>query len=91
MQLAAILLFLIILMINLILGLVPYINNISNVGGFISGFLIGFVLLFEPQLDRIAQKKGGLFEYDLKHKVQKKQKWDRPVLRGVSLAILVFV
>nr|GMD55150.1 RHOMBOID-like protein 8 [Ipomoea batatas] len=90
-KLAAILLFLIILMINLILGLVPYINNISNVGGFISGFLIGFVLLFEPQLDRIAQKKGGLFEYDLKHKVQKKQKWDRPVLRGVSLAILVFI
>ncbi|CAH9137020.1 unnamed protein product [Cuscuta epithymum] len=90
-KLGAVLIFLVILAVNLILGLLPYINNFSNVGGFISGFLIGFVLLFEPQLSTRAQEKGGLFEYDLKHKVKLKQKLDRPFLRGASLVMFIFV
>ncbi|KAL2467428.1 Rhomboid-related intramembrane serine protease family protein [Abeliophyllum distichum] len=76
-----------ILMLNFILGLMPYINNFSNIGGFISGFLLGFVLLFKPQLGKMYQNKGGLFDYDVKHSVKLKQKLDRPVLRSISLVI----
>ncbi|KAA8546347.1 hypothetical protein F0562_002914 [Nyssa sinensis] len=78
-----------ILMINLVLGLLPYVNNFSNIGGFISGFLLGFVLLFNPQLEQMAQNKGGLFDYNVKGSaiVDLRQKLDRPVLRIVSLVL----
>ncbi|RAL46406.1 hypothetical protein DM860_015399 [Cuscuta australis] len=90
-KLAAVFVILMILVVNLIIGLLPYINNFSNVGGFITGFLIGFVILFKPQLNRRAQAKGGLFEYDLKQKVKLKQKLDRPFLRGIFLTIFLFL
>ncbi|KAL3504044.1 hypothetical protein ACH5RR_033885 [Cinchona calisaya] len=78
--------FLVILTINLILGLVPYVNNFSNIGGFLFGFLLGFVLLFKPLVGKAAQK-AGLFEYDVKHAVRLRHKLDKPVLRSISLVI----
>ncbi|KAL6962079.1 hypothetical protein U1Q18_037033 [Sarracenia purpurea var. burkii] len=77
--------------INLVLGLLPYVNNFSNIGGFFSGFLLGFVLLFSPHLGQIAQNKGGLFEYEVKCSANLRQKLDRPVLRSVSLVIFSFL
>ncbi|KAM4075028.1 hypothetical protein ACJW30_10G139200 [Castanea mollissima] len=76
-------------MINFVLGLLPYVDNFSNIGGFISGFLLGFVLLFSPQLRLVAQNKGDLFEYGVKDsiKLKLKQKLDRPVLRSISLLL----
>ncbi|KAK2994842.1 hypothetical protein RJ640_026039 [Escallonia rubra] len=79
------------LVISLALGLLPYINNFSNIGGFISGFLLGFVLLFCPQLRKMSQSEGGLFDLDVKHPVKLKQKLDRPVLRIVSLLVFSFL
>ncbi|KAF5954769.1 hypothetical protein HYC85_007625 [Camellia sinensis] len=73
--------------INLALGLLPYVNNFANIGGFISGFLLGFALLFNPLLGKMAQNKGGLFEYDVKCSVKLRQKLDKPVLRTVSLVL----
>ena len=76
-------------MINFVLGLLPYVDNFSNIGGFISGFLLGFVLLFSPQLRLVAQNKVDLFEYGVKDsiKLKLKQMLDRPVLRSISLLL----
>ncbi|KAG8379585.1 hypothetical protein BUALT_Bualt07G0104200 [Buddleja alternifolia] len=78
-----------ILMLNAILGLMPYVNNFSNIGGFISGLLAGFMFLFKPQVGKAYQTKGGIFEYNVKNsvKIKIKQKLDKPVLRSVSLMI----
>ncbi|XP_052202810.1 RHOMBOID-like protein 8 [Diospyros lotus] len=73
--------------INIVLGLLPYVNNFSNMGGFISGFLLGFVLLFSPQFGHMAQSKAGLFDYDVKCSVKLRQKLDRPVLRSSFLVL----
>lgn len=34
---------------NLVVGLLPFVDNYAHIGGFISGFLLGFVLLIQPQ------------------------------------------
>ncbi|KAI4307337.1 hypothetical protein L6164_030537 [Bauhinia variegata] len=66
---------------NFALGLLPYVDNFSSIGGLISGFLLGFVLLFRPQ--QVAPNKEGLVEYDFKTYIKSKlkQKLDRPVVR----------
>ncbi|XP_063948670.1 inactive RHOMBOID-like protein 8 [Daucus carota subsp. sativus] len=83
--------FSLILVINLVLGLLPYVNNFSNIGGFFCGFILGFVLLFKPDLGTLAQSKAGLFEYEVKHSFKLKQKLDRPVLRIVFLVLFVLL
>lgn len=89
MQFSAVVSIFFVTMINFVLGLLPYVDNFSNIGGFISGFLLGFVLLFSPQLRLVSQNKGDLFEYGVKDsiKLKLKQKLDRPVLRSISLLL----
>ncbi|TKY74332.1 RHOMBOID protein 8 [Spatholobus suberectus] len=75
---------------NFFLGFLPYVDNFSSIGGFISGFLLGSVFLLTPQLQpRVAPNKGGLIDYGVKSyiKLKLKQKLDRPVLRIVSLIL----
>lgn len=80
-----------ILMTTLVLGLIPYINNFANIGGFMSGFLLGFVLLFRPQQEKLACNKGGIFEFDAKHIVKRRKTLDKPVQRGVVLVIFALL
>ncbi|KAL8502123.1 hypothetical protein ACS0TY_021297 [Phlomoides rotata] len=75
----------IILMLNIIIGLMPLVNNFSNIGGFISGFLSGFILLFKPRVMKLHQNKGGIFKY--KHSVKPIRKFDRPISRIISLVV----
>lgn len=91
-QFAALALLLFICIINFALGLLPYIDNFSSLGGFLSGILLGFVLLFSPRISRAAQK-GGLFEYSVKTsiKLKLKEKLDRPALRLVSLVLFTLL
>eukprot|EP00271_Cylindrocystis_brebissonii_P010625 TRINITY_DN26886_c0_g1_i1.p1 TRINITY_DN26886_c0_g1~~TRINITY_DN26886_c0_g1_i1.p1 ORF type:complete len:440 (+),score=48.31 TRINITY_DN26886_c0_g1_i1:423-1742(+) len=37
--------------INIVLGLMPYVDNFAHMGGFIAGTLLGFSLLLKPQLE----------------------------------------
>ncbi|KAM7267596.1 hypothetical protein ACFE04_009762 [Oxalis oulophora] len=67
--------------INFLLGLLPYVDNFSNIGGFIFGFLLGFVLFLTPDLEQV-----GEYEYEAKKSIFK-LKLDRPVLRIVSLTL----
>ncbi|KAK9713796.1 hypothetical protein RND81_06G052100 [Saponaria officinalis] len=81
---------LIVFTINFALGLLPFVDNFSNIAGFISGFLLGYVLFFSPQLRKPALHKG-LFDYGVKNSVTLKQKLDRPVLRAVSLVLFTLM
>ncbi|KAL5076571.1 hypothetical protein RYX36_015555 [Vicia faba] len=78
---------------NFFLGFLPYVDNFSSMGGFISGFLLGTVLLFTPQLQQVAPNKGDGIDYDLKSyiKLKFKQKLDRPVTRIVSLILFTLL
>ncbi|OVA06154.1 Peptidase S54 [Macleaya cordata] len=73
------------------LGLLPHVDNFSNLGGFLSGFLLGFVLFFDPLLGQVAQNKKGLFEYNEKSSVNFKHKLDKPVLRSISLVLFALI
>ncbi|MCL7029668.1 hypothetical protein MKW94_022161, partial [Papaver nudicaule] len=77
--------------INLSLGLLPHVDNFSNIGGFLSGFLLGFVLFFDPRVAQVPQNKKGLFEYKEKSKINFKQKLDKPVLRSISLILFALL
>ncbi|KAB5568654.1 hypothetical protein DKX38_002447 [Salix brachista] len=78
---------------NLMLGLLPYMDNYSSIGSLMSGFLLGLVLFYTPRLRQVAQKKIGLGEYGVNSSFNWKQKLDRPVLRSASLLVfsLLFV
>ncbi|CAJ2644300.1 RHOMBOID-like protein 8 [Trifolium pratense] len=78
---------------NFLLGFLPYVDNFSNIGGFISGFLLGTVLLFSPQFQQVAPSKGDQIDYSLKSyiKLKFKQKPDRPVTRIVSLILFTLL
>ena len=34
--------------VNLVLGILPHVNNFAHIGGFLAGFLLGFVVLMRP-------------------------------------------
>ncbi|XP_050376737.1 RHOMBOID-like protein 8 [Argentina anserina] len=78
---------------NFLLGLLPYVDNFSNFGGFVSGFLLGSVLLSSPQVREEVQAKGGFLDNDLKSSIKAKlgQKLDRPVYRSVCLFLFVLM
>ncbi|XP_058088714.1 RHOMBOID-like protein 8 [Magnolia sinica] len=76
--------------INLVLGLLPHVDNFSNIGGFLSGILLGFVLLYNPLLCRVEQKKG-LFDYDVRSSMRLKDKLDKPAMRIASLVLFGLV
>ncbi|KAJ0085718.1 hypothetical protein Patl1_08451 [Pistacia atlantica] len=77
--------------INFAVGLLPYVNNFSSIGGLISGFLLGFVLLFTPEVKPLVHNKAGLYEYTTKSSIKSKLKLDRPIIRGVCLILFVAV
>ncbi|XP_074282522.1 inactive RHOMBOID-like protein 8 [Silene latifolia] len=81
---------LLVLAINFAIGLLPFVDNFSNIAGFVSGFLIGCVLFFSPQLRKPALHKG-LFDYGVNKSVSLKQMLDKPVLRTVSLVLLLLM
>ncbi|KAJ3680139.1 hypothetical protein LUZ60_016417 [Juncus effusus] len=64
-RVAALLNILVIAVINLVLGILPHVDNFAHIGGFLTGFLLGFILLFEPQFDwqKSRGRQGGASKY----------------------------
>ncbi|KAF5207853.1 Rhomboid-like protein [Thalictrum thalictroides] len=87
---ASVTLFLLV-MFNITLGLLPHVDNFSNLGGFVSGILLGFVFFFDPLVGQVPHNKRGLFEYNDKSSVQLKHKLDKPLMRGISLVLFSLV
>lgn len=77
--------------INILLGLLPHVDNFSSLGGFISGFLLGFVLFIDPRLGKRAENKGGLLGNSIESSISLKHKLDRPVLRSASLVLVAIM
>ncbi|GER34969.1 rhomboid family protein [Striga asiatica] len=48
-KVAALLTLLVIVAINLVVGILPHVDNFAHIGGFLTGFLLGFILLPRPQ------------------------------------------
>ncbi|XP_062098645.1 inactive RHOMBOID-like protein 8 [Humulus lupulus] len=83
-------------MINLALGLLPYVDNFSSLGGFIAGILLGSVLLCSSQIEQNPQNngKGALFEHSENKsftKLRLKQKLDMSILRTLTLALFCVI
>ncbi|EMS68810.1 Inactive rhomboid protein 1 [Triticum urartu] len=57
-KVAAVTTLLFVIAVNLVLGILPHVNNFAHIGGFLTGFLIGFVLLMRPHF-------GGMGRYRL--------------------------
>ncbi|KAJ4972126.1 hypothetical protein NE237_005225 [Protea cynaroides] len=55
---AALLTLLFIIVINLVVGILPHVDNFAHIGGFASGFLLGFVFLIRPQFAWVSQRSG---------------------------------
>ncbi|KAF8118737.1 hypothetical protein N665_0002s0050 [Sinapis alba] len=55
-KIAALLTLLFVIVINLAFGILPHVDNMGHVGGFLVGFLLGFVLLARPQINWLARK-----------------------------------
>lgn len=72
--------------VNLCIGLLPFADIFSSIGGFLSGILLGIMHLFNPQL-AIMERKKGLFDYDLNRSVKLRQKLDKPIPRIIALLL----
>ncbi|XP_039138991.1 RHOMBOID-like protein 8 [Dioscorea cayenensis subsp. rotundata] len=77
-------------MANFFIGLLPYVDNFSNIGGFLTGIFLGYALLYNPQLSQLERQKG-IFDYDSKSSVKLKQKLDKPALRIVALLCFIAI
>ncbi|KAK1287134.1 hypothetical protein QJS10_CPB19g00164 [Acorus calamus] len=90
MQLKSLVVLALVLLTNFIVGLMPYIDNFSNIGGFLSGILLGYAILFDPRLV-IRDRKKGLFDYGFKNSSNLKQKLDGPVSRIIAMGLLTLI
>lgn len=53
-KVAALLTLLFVIVVNLAFGILPHVDNVAHLGGFLVGFLLGFVLLARPQFKWLA-------------------------------------
>ncbi|MFS7953693.1 putative peptidase S54, rhomboid, Rhomboid-like superfamily [Helianthus anomalus] len=53
-QVAALVMLVLMILMNLLVGILPHVDNFAHIGGFITGFFLGFILLARPQLDWIV-------------------------------------
>ncbi|PWA54202.1 hypothetical protein CTI12_AA435730 [Artemisia annua] len=53
---AALLTLILIILINIVFGFIPHVDNYAHIGGFFTGFFLGFVILIRPQFKWINQK-----------------------------------
>ncbi|PWA53525.1 Peptidase S54, rhomboid [Artemisia annua] len=81
---AALLTLIVIVVINLAVGILPFVDNFAHIGGFMTGFLLGFILLPRPQF-------GWLERHNLPAgvRVRSKYKVYQYILGMIALAALV--
>lgn len=69
---AAFMTLVLVVVINLVIGILPHVDNFAHIGGFVSGFLAGFVLLVQPQAgwinggsdnESLMKRKHTLYQY----------------------------
>ncbi|CAF2118815.1 unnamed protein product [Brassica napus] len=83
-KVAALLTLLFVIVINLALGILPHVDNMGHLGGFVVGFLLGFVLLARPQFKWLARE-----HIPQGRRLTSKYKPYQYILRLISLALLI--
>lgn len=78
------LIILVIVVLNLVVGILPHVDNFAHIGGFLTGVLLGFVLLPRPQLGWVERRNRPP---DIL--VKPKYKAYQYVLWFISLALLI--
>jgi hypothetical protein len=61
-KVAAVLTLLFVVAVNMVLGILPHVNNLAHIGGFLTGFLLGFVVLMRPHfgwMERYGMPAGS--------------------------------
>ncbi|XP_071712179.1 RHOMBOID-like protein 2 [Rutidosis leptorrhynchoides] len=81
---AALITLILIVVVNLAVGILPFVDNFAHIGGFLTGFLLGFILLPRPQF-------GWLERHNLPADVRVRSKYKvyQYVLGLLALALLV--
>ncbi|KAI3678304.1 hypothetical protein L6452_37591 [Arctium lappa] len=54
-KLAALTTLVLMILINLMVGILPHVDNFAHIGGFVTGFFLGFILLIRPHFHWINQ------------------------------------
>ncbi|KAL0672353.1 hypothetical protein Bca4012_000333 [Brassica carinata] len=80
----ALLTLLFVIVINLALGILPHVDNMGHLGGFVVGFLLGFVLLARPRFKWLAREHIP----EGRHLTSKYKPYQY-ILRLISLALLI--
>lgn len=83
-QVAALLTLLFVVVINLAFGILPHVDNMGHLGGFVVGFLLGFVLLARPQFKWLARE-----HIPQDRRLTSKYKPYQYILRLISLALMI--
>ncbi|CAK9136799.1 unnamed protein product [Ilex paraguariensis] len=81
---AALITLVVIVVINLAVGILPFVDNFAHIGGFLTGILLGFVLLPRPQFGWIERRN---MPADVR--VKYKYKAYQYVLWLISLSLLI--
>lgn len=84
-KVAAVLTLLFVIAVNLVLGILPHVNNFAHIGGFIAGFLLGFVVLMRPHfgwMERYSMPAGTAC-------TSKKYLLYQWILMAIALALLI--
>ncbi|KAH7531129.1 hypothetical protein ACOSP7_027422 [Xanthoceras sorbifolium] len=81
---AALLTLLVIIAINLVIGILPHVDNFAHIGGFLSGFLLGFVLLPRPRFGWLDHRNISATA-----PIKSKYKGYQYILWLISLVLLV--
>lgn len=62
MQATAVMTLMSVVVVNLVIGILPHVNNFAHIGGFVTGFLLGFVVLMRPHfgwMERYSMAAGS--------------------------------
>ncbi|KAJ0266200.1 RHOMBOID-like protein 3 [Hirschfeldia incana] len=86
-KIAALLTLMVVIVINLAIGILPYVDNFAHVGGFLTGFLLGFLLLARPQIKWFSRKHMSQDRRTSKYKPYQYILW----LLSLALLIVGFV
>ncbi|KAI0513994.1 hypothetical protein KFK09_010026 [Dendrobium nobile] len=84
---AAISTLLLIVAVNLVIGILPLVNNFAHIGGFIAGFLLGFVLLIRPQFGWTERQSLPHCQPTSKYKLYQLVLW----VIGITFLLVGFV